>query len=137
MCIRDRLCFLASYVIVREISIKRIILLYWRWRLAVECFLQFVDQWATSVTIDCADAEARDIGRADRIEIGGQEVVDSPVSLFFGNQIQFVEHQPARPGGEFGAIFFELIDDGSGVMHRVSLRVGRCEICLLYTSRCV
>ncbi len=88
--------------------------------------LQPINQGATAVAIDGADLETVVFRRFVVIIL--QEVGDASFAVLFGNEIQLVEHQPARLGRQFRAVLFKFAHNGPGVMRRIGRRVGGREI---------
>ena len=57
-----------------------------------------------------------------------QERIDAFLALFFRDQIQFVQDQPAWLFSQRGIVLFQFGRNGDGVVNRIGFRVERCQV---------
>jgi hypothetical protein len=89
--------------------------------------LDRVDQRLGAFAIDRGDREHRAVV-AGGLLVGGQEIVDALLAIFLGNQVELVQHQPARFFDQHRVVLGEFADDRLGVADRIGIRVDRRDV---------
>ena len=93
----------------------------------LQCFVDGVDQRLGAFATDRGDRENGAIVFGGLL-VGLDEVIDGLLAVFFGDQVELVEDQPARLVGQRRVVLDQFADDGLGVTDRVGIRVDRRDV---------